>query len=200
VISTLTSRVFGARILVGGSLAVIAGMALAACGTTPTASSTPSPSSSAAAKATPTLSPAASDSVVIKTGTSSNLGTILVNSQGRTLYTLNSETGGKLTCTLASGCTTYWSEVDLPSGVTAASVAGSAKSTLLGTETGASGTLVTYNGWPLYTYVGDSGTGQENGEGVSSFGGTWYVLSAAGTPVTSMTSPTPTPSSGGGGY
>lgn len=195
-ISKVISRVFGARILIGGSLAVIAGMALAACGSTPTARSSPSPSRSAAAKATPT--PAASNGVVIKTVATSNLGTILVNSQGRTLYMLTSETGGKLTCTVASGCTTFWSEVDLPSGVTAASVAGSAKATMLGTETGATGTVVTYNGWPLYTYSGDSGTGQENGEGIISFGGTWYVLSAAGKPVTSAASPTPTPSSGGG--
>jgi len=129
------------------------------------------------------------------TAASPTLGTILVDSQGRTLYMLNSETGGKLTCTVASRCTTYWSEVDLPHGVTAAGVAGSAKSTLLGTETGASGTVVTYGGWPLYTFSGDSGTGPENGEGVSSFGGTWYVLSAAGNPVTSMASP-----SSGGGY
>lgn len=196
--STLINRVFGARILIGGSLAVIAGMALAACSSTPTARSTPSPSSSTAAKATPTPTPAASGGVVIKTVASSNLGTILVDSQSRTLYMLTSETGGKLTCTVASGCTNYWSEADLPSGVTAASVSGSAKSTLLGTETGATGTVVTYNGWPLYTYSGDSGTGQENGEGISSFGGTWYVLSASGNPVTAMA--TPTPSSGGGGY
>jgi predicted lipoprotein with Yx(FWY)xxD motif len=198
VISTTISRVFGARILIGGSLAVIAGIGLAACGTTPTARSTPSPSP--AAKATPTPSPAASGGVVIKTVSTSDLGTILVNSEGRTLYTLNSETGGKLACTVASGCPTYWSEIDLPSGVTGASGAGSAESTLLGTETGATGTAVTYNGWPLYTFSGDSGAGQENGEGVTSFGGTWYVLSAAGNLVTSNASPTPTPSSGGGGY
>ncbi len=196
-ISRDVRRVFGARILIGGSLAVIAGLALAACGTTPTARSTPSPSGSAAVEATPTPSSVASNGVVIKTVASSNLGTILVDSQGRTLYMLNSETGGKLTCTVASGCTTYWSEVDLPQGVTAASVAGSANSTLLGTETGATGTVVTYNGWPLYTFSGDSGPRQANGEGVSSFGGTWYVLSAAGNPVTSMASPTLSPGSGG---
>jgi predicted lipoprotein with Yx(FWY)xxD motif len=175
-------------------------MALAACGTTPSAKSSPSPSSSAAAQSTPTPSPAASSGVVIKTVSTTGLGTILVDSQGRTLYLLNSETGGKLTCTVASGCTDYWTEVDLPSGSSAASVAGGAKSTLLGTETGATGTVVTYNGWPLYTFSGDSAAGQEKGEGISSFGGTWYVLSASGDPVTSVATPTPSPSSAGGGY
>lgn len=42
---------------------------------------------------------------------------------------------------------------------------------------------LTYRGWPLYTYAGDSHPGQTNGEAVSSFGGTWYVLSYQGTPV-----------------
>jgi predicted lipoprotein with Yx(FWY)xxD motif len=202
VISTVINRFFGARMLIGGSLAVVAAMALAACGTTPTATSTPSPSSAAAAKSTPTPTPtpAASASVVVKTFASTNLGTILVNAQGRTLYILTSETGGKITCTVASGCTAYWSEVDLPSGVSAASAGGSANSALLGTEAGATGTVVTYNGLPLYTFSGDSGPGQETGEGISSFGGTWYVISAAGSPVTGMATPTPSPSSGGGGY
>jgi predicted lipoprotein with Yx(FWY)xxD motif len=202
VISIVINRFFGARILIGGSLAVIAGIALAACGSTPAASSTPSPSSSAAAKsnATPTPTPAASASLVIKTAATSDLGTILVNSQGRTLYILTSQTGGRITCTVASGCTAYWSEVDLPSGVSAASAGGSANSALLGTEAGATGTVVTYNGMPLYTFSGDSGPGQESGQGISSFGGTWYVLSAAGNPVTGMATPTPSASSGGGGY
>jgi predicted lipoprotein with Yx(FWY)xxD motif len=138
--------------------------------------------------------------VVIKTAATSNLGTILVNSQGRTLYTLTSETGGKITCTVSSGCTAYWSEVDLPSGVSAASAGGSANLALLGTEAGATGTVVTYNGWPLYTFSGDSGPGQETGQGVSSFGGTWYVISAAGSPVTGMATPAPSASSSSGGY
>jgi hypothetical protein len=34
---------------------------------------------------------------------------------------------------------------------------------------------VTLNGHPLYTYVGDGRPGQANGQGLASFGGTWYV-------------------------
>lgn len=40
---------------------------------------------------------------------------------------------------------------------------------------------VTYNGWPLYLWAGDSRPGQANGEGVSNFGGPWYAVTAAGT-------------------
>jgi predicted lipoprotein with Yx(FWY)xxD motif len=57
---------------------------------------------------------------------------------------------------------------------------------LLGTVKDANGSLeVTYNGWPLYTFTGDSGPDTVKGEGITGFGGTWYVLNASGNPVTS---------------
>jgi predicted lipoprotein with Yx(FWY)xxD motif len=54
---------------------------------------------------------------------------------------------------------------------------------------------VTYNGHPLYGYQGDSNAGDTNGQGISAFGGAWYVLSATGDAVTTASS-----SSGGSGY
>jgi hypothetical protein len=44
-------------------------------------------------------------------------------------------------------------------------------------------TYPTYNGYLVYEYVGDSGRGEANGQGIKSFGGTWYVLDASGNPV-----------------
>jgi hypothetical protein len=46
----------------------------------------------------------------------------------------------------------------------------------------------------MYEYSGDAGPGDSSGQGIKSFGGTWYVLDASGNPVTSGGS------SGGGGY
>jgi hypothetical protein len=57
-------------------------------------------------------------------------------------------------------------------------------------------TYPTYNGWLVYEYSGDSGPGQSNGQGIKSFGGTWYVLNASGSPVTTMSGG----SSSGGRY
>ena len=78
------------------------------------------------------------------------------------------------------------------------------ESSLLGSVEDASGNLeVTYNGWPVYTYVGDSGPGVAHGQGLTSFGGTWYVLNASGDPVTGTSQPASSPStsgSGGNGY
>lgn len=44
---------------------------------------------------------------------------------------------------------------------------------------------VTYNGWPLYYYSGDNAPGQTNGEGIQSFGGTWYLVRASATSASS---------------
>ncbi len=44
----------------------------------------------------------------------------------------------------------------------------------------AGGRVVTYAGWPLYTYVGDTAPGTVKGQGLDANGGLWYVLSPAG--------------------
>jgi glutathione peroxidase-family protein len=43
------------------------------------------------------------------------------------------------------------------------------------------GEVVTYNKWPLYTYLGDGAAGQANGQDVKLNGGKWYVITPAGT-------------------
>jgi predicted lipoprotein with Yx(FWY)xxD motif len=137
----------------------------------------------------------------------SGLGTVLVNQKGQTLYMLTSEKGDKITCTASSGCLHAWPETDLPSGATAAKAGSGVQSSLLGTVKGATGQMeVTYNGWPLYTFIGDSAAGQAKGQALTNFGGTWYVLNTAGNPVTakataSDSGSSSSPSSGsGGGY
>lgn len=57
---------------------------------------------------------------------------------------------------------------------------------------------VTLAGHPLYHYVGDSSSGTANGNGLKSFGGTWWVHTSSGSAVTSKVS-TGGGSSGGGG-
>jgi predicted lipoprotein with Yx(FWY)xxD motif len=113
---------------------------------------------------------------------------------------LTSEKGGKITCTTANGCTQVWPETVVATSTTATAGSG-VQSSLLSTVKDASGKLeVTYNHWPLYTFSGDPGPGVAHGEGLTSFGGTWYVLSAAGDPVTSSQGASTSPSAGGNGY
>lgn len=44
----------------------------------------------------------------------------------------------------------------------------------------AGGRVVTYDGWPLYTYVTDTAAGQANGQALNLNGGLWYVISPSG--------------------
>jgi hypothetical protein len=99
-------------------------------------------------------------------------------------------------------CATYWPPVVGP--VTA----GSGVTGTLGIITRAGGTMqATYDGHPLYTYVGDSGPGQAKGNGLNISGGVWWEMTVSGAkPVTSTNTSSNTSggmsgtSTGGGGY
>src|SRR5580704_4167052 len=180
--------------LLASGLALGTAATIAACGSSTSSTAVGSPGSSGPAGA----SSAASATIGAKSVP--GVGTVLVNGQGQTLYMLTSEKGGTITCTQANGCTQAWPETLLTNGVTTAKAGTGVQSSLLGTVKDASGDIeVTYNHWPLYTFSGDSGPGVAKGQGLTSFGGTWYVLNGSGSPVTS--SPSGTASSGGGyGY
>lgn len=185
-------RLSALPLLVGGVLA------LAGCGgsssttgstTTTSSSSPPATSSSAGAYGT---SPAAASSAAASTGASagvqistktiSGLGAVLVNAQGRTLYMFTPDNHAKVTC--LSSCASLWPPAELSSGQKAAA-GGEAKPSLLGSDPDPEGgAVVTYAGWPLYTYAADSGPGTANGQGVSANGGLWYVLSPSGKMIT----------------
>ena len=190
----------GLRLLSGSLILGAAATVVAACGSSSSSGTAASSSSGAAAGTSP------SAAVTISAKSVPGVGTVLVNGQGQTLYMLTSEKGGKITCTSSNGCTKIWPEIALPKGTTAAKAGSGVQSSMLGTVKDASGNLeVTYNGWPLYTFSGDSGSGAAHGEGLATFGGTWYVLTASGNPVTSShpqsgTSPSTGSGGGGGGY
>lgn len=149
-------------------------------------------------------------SVTLSVATVPGVGHVLVNGDGRTLYVLASEKGGRITCTASGSCTKYWPPVILPSGAAHGIAGRGVQASSLGSVSSPSGELrLTYAGWPLYTYVGDSRAGQASGQGVKDSFGVWWVLSPAGTPVTSGTSSptapstpptTSAPSSGGAGF
>ena len=124
----------------------------------------------------------ASSSSTTKVGTaSSNLGRILVDRHGRTLYLFARDKRGKSAC--SGACAAYWPPLIASSKPRA--VAG-AKQSLLGRTRRADGPMqVTYRHHPLYRYAGDMGRGQTNGQSLDDFGGEWWVLSPAGNKITS---------------
>jgi ABC-type oligopeptide transport system substrate-binding subunit len=57
-------------------------------------------------------------------------------------------------------------------------------------------TQATFDGHPLYTFVGDTAPGQAKGNGLNAFGGLWHEVTTSGSaPAGSSSS-----GSGGGGY
>ena len=125
----------------------------------------------------------------VKTGIVSGLGTVLVNGQGLTLYMfVPDHRRGRSTCYRA--CASSWPPLRLPTGVTIPVAAGQARVSYLGTTTRKDGGLqVTYNGWPLYLWVGDGVPGQATGQGINVSGGYWYVLSPKGRVIKAKSKP-----------
>ena len=111
----------------------------------------------------------------------SDLGEILVDGQGRTLYLFEADKGTASTCDGA--CASAWPP--LTTGDQPVAGAGVSASKLGTTTRGDGTTEVTYHGHPLYPYAGDGAPGQTTGQGSDDFGAEWHVLSAAGTPIES---------------
>jgi predicted lipoprotein with Yx(FWY)xxD motif len=99
--------------------------------------------------------------------------TVLTNAAGRTLYWFAPDTSTKSAC--YGSCATYWPPVSGPL------KAGPGVTGKLGTiaRTGG-GTQETYDGHPLYTYVGDSGPGQAHGNNLNLNGGLWHEVLVSG--------------------
>jgi predicted lipoprotein with Yx(FWY)xxD motif len=106
----------------------------------------------------------------------SSLGTILVDSGGRTLYMFGKDRNNMSAC--FDTCTSFWPPYIVKTKPQAGSGVSAAK---LGTTSRGDGTIqATYNGHPLYAYIGDSAPGQTTGQGLFKFGAEWTVLSPAG--------------------
>jgi predicted lipoprotein with Yx(FWY)xxD motif len=156
----------GAPLALGVSAAIV----LAACGSS-TAKVSPAAPPPAA---TSTTSPGASSAPVVLTAKSSKLGSILVDAKGMTLYTLTNA-GKPVACT--DQCATFWPPLVLPPG--AVTAMGGSGVTGLGTTSVMTVVQVTEHGLPLYRFSKDTAPGDTNGEGISSFGGTWHVATMA---------------------
>jgi predicted lipoprotein with Yx(FWY)xxD motif len=101
--------------------------------------------------------------------------TVLTDSKGLTLYWFAPDTKTSSAC--YGTCASYWPPVygtpSVASGVIG--VTGS-----LGTIHRTDGTIqATYDGHPLYTYIGDSAPGQASGNKLNLNGGFWYEVPAA---------------------
>jgi len=99
--------------------------------------------------------------------------TVLTNSRGFTLYSFAPDTPAKSAC--YGSCAAYWPPV------TGHAAAGPGVTGTIGTISRTNGsTQATYDGHPLYTYIGDNAPGQDAGNKINLNGGLWLDV-----PVTS---------------
>jgi len=99
--------------------------------------------------------------------------TVVTNAKGFTLYWFAPDTPTKSVCN--GSCAAYWPPV------LGAQKAGPGVTGKLGTIKRADGsTQATYDGHPLYLYIGDSGPGQNNGNNINLNGGFWHEVKASG--------------------
>lgn len=173
---------------------VLAGAAavITACG-----SSAPSSNGSASGTSTTPQShssaPATTAAGTVSTR-STSVGTALVNSNGRTLYWFAIDTPTKSNCN--GSCSSFWPPV--LGKVTAAP--GTTLPKAFGTITRSGGqTQATYDGHPLYTYVGDTAAGMANGNGKNLSGGLWWAMTPTGAKPKAAPAGSSSSSTGGGG-
>jgi predicted lipoprotein with Yx(FWY)xxD motif len=151
------------------TLAATVGLAACSNGTSAGGYGAGSSSTSSSAPGAAAAAPA-----TVSTASVGDLGTVLVDGNGMTLYLFESDTGTTSTCT--GSCASTWPAL-ASSG--SADATGKADGSMLGTSTHPDGsTQVTYAGHPLYVYSGDQAAGDANGEGL---GGVWFAVTTQGT-------------------
>ena len=162
------------------SVALLAG----ACGSS--SKTTSHPSSSTPATSSTSSTSGSKGAVTVTAKEIKPYGKVLVNASGHALYTFAPDKASKVTCTGA--CAKIWPPLVLPSGAKPAA-AGGVTASLLGSDPNPSGgRVVTYKGWPLYTYVTDTTAGVAHGQGLNLNGGFWYLISPSGNVVKSSSS------------
>jgi predicted lipoprotein with Yx(FWY)xxD motif len=166
------------RLILAFPAAAVAVAALAACGSSGATSGSSSVSSS----------PAAAASSALKTAQISGA-TVLTSAKGFTLYSFAPDTSTKSNCNGA--CAQNWPPVKGPA--TESGIKGT-----LGTIKRSDGsTQATFDGHPLYTFVGDTAPGQDTGNGLNAAGGLWHAVTTSGSALAGGSS---SGSGGGIGY
>lgn len=137
--------------------------------------SSSSPSESPSSSASPSGDAAAGEPVLSVAST--ELGDIVVDADGMTVYMFDNDTQGADTSACTGQCLVQWPPVIVDSeSPTAADVTGE----LATIETPEGELQLTLDGWPLYLWQGDAAPGDTTGQGV---GGIWWVLDPAGMPI-----------------
>lgn len=110
---------------------------------------------------------------------SPDFGQFITDNNGRAIYIFLNDTNGVSAC--EGNCLVNWPPVLVPAADSMPTLPEGMDAALLGTIERPDGTFqLTFNGWPLYYFVGDTGEGMTTGQAQ---GEVWYLLSPQGTGV-----------------
>jgi predicted lipoprotein with Yx(FWY)xxD motif len=168
-----------------GAFALVGALVIAGCGGGGSSSSSVSTSESSTTTAAappkqikpkPAVSTGGGEVAIVKVMNTPDLGKVIVDSKGMTLYDFHKDKGTTSAC--YGACAKAWPPL-LTTGEPKAT--GGAQGSLLGTTKRKDGTLqVTYKGHPVYGFVEDQKPGETNGNDVDGFGAEWYALEPNG--------------------
>jgi predicted lipoprotein with Yx(FWY)xxD motif len=136
-----------------------------------------------------TTAPAAADPVaatpqvgtILTANSTAQLGTVVVDGQGYTLYRFDKDSAKPPTSNCAAECAQKWPPVLATPG-TPLTVEG-VEQEAVGTINRPDGTIqLTLNGWPVYRYSGDPQPGATSGQGID--GGVWAAVTPEGQKAT----------------
>jgi predicted lipoprotein with Yx(FWY)xxD motif len=133
------------------------------------------PAETTPAEEQPSEAPAEGEAALMVAST--DLGDVVVDANGMTVYMFDNDTQGGDTSSCEGQCLVQWPPVITTSETpTGTDITGE-----LGTiETADGQRQVTLNGWPVYLWVNDKAPGDVTGQAV---GGVWWVLDPAGEPI-----------------
>jgi predicted lipoprotein with Yx(FWY)xxD motif len=138
----------------------------------------------------PAVAGARTERVVVKKAPNAKVGEVILTTRaGRSLYSLSVETHGRFIC--KGGCLATWHPL-----LVGREVKPKGPAVRLGTMRRPDGRRqVTFRGLPLYSFSGDTGKGDVNGEGFKDVG-TWHVAGVSALPASQPQpeAPAPTPS------
>ncbi|MEV7185887.1 hypothetical protein [Kitasatospora sp. NPDC093102] len=160
------------------------------CSNSKSTTTTESPATAATSPGSPAATPTSTENTspaagstgagaTVAAATVGKYQSILVDSQGKTLYLFEADTSPTSTC--YDACATAWPPLLTTGTPTAGKGVDQAKLSTTARKDGKS--QVVYNGHPLYYFAGDTAQGDTNGQGSPEFGAGWYVVNVAGDKV-----------------
>jgi predicted lipoprotein with Yx(FWY)xxD motif len=193
------------RITLAGT-ATVAGLMLAACGTSvgdtakpkteapvPVAATTAPDNAPAVEQGAPAAAQNWKGWLVLSDAQNPTLGTIVVNATGLTVYRFDADTAKPPVSNCSGACADLWPPVKFTKKLKLKGIPSSAIGNIM-TKDGIC--QATINGWPAYTYAKDTAPGQINGQGV---GGKWFAMAPDGSKAGGGLVPN-SPGQGSGSY